>query len=120
MDSLSRVMNRCLLGVSPDTTVAEAAQLATRYDVEHLLVLEGDDLVGMLDTRELENVPREAPVFDHMRAPVRTISANSSVREAAELMNRWAVQCLPVVAGGLLLGVVTRDRLLPHLEASAS
>lgn len=117
MSRIAEVMSRSLLGVSPSTSASEASRLAFEHGVDHLLVLEGDDLVGVVSAGDLQRAQPLAAVLDCMAAP-RTVSANSSVEEAADLMRRCAVGCLPVVAGGLLLGVVTRERLRRHPIAS--
>ncbi len=54
---------------------------------------------------------------DIMSAPVRTIGPDTSMRDAGELMARWGHGGLPVIDGGVLVGLVTRkdiDKALRH------
>jgi len=46
-----------------------------------------------------------------MRSPIPTLSANATVEEARALMSRTGLDCIPVGAEGLVLGLDTLDRL---------
>lgn len=116
MVHVARVMNRELVGVSPSTRCDEAEAKAVASGVDYLLVLDCDDLVGVTSVTALHQAGTMAMVSDCMSPELQTISVSASVDEAAELMRRCDVGCLPVVAGGLILGVVTRDQVAetPH------
>ncbi len=54
---------------------------------------------------------------DIMSAPVRTVTPETSMRDAAELMGKWGHGGLPVEEAGKLVGLVTRkdvDKALRH------
>jgi CBS domain-containing protein len=100
--------------------VAEAEAIAAARGVRHLLVVEDDDLVGITSTGDLHKTSGTGMVSECMTAPVRTISANATISDAAELMQHCDVGCLPVVAGGLILGMVTRDAVLANRTSSGA
>ena len=106
-----RVMQRSLVGVGPFTPAPEAERVAVSQGVEHLLVLDCDDLVGVASVSDLHRAGSRATVSECMAVPLRTVSASASVEEAAEIMRESELGCLPVVAGGLILGLVTREQL---------
>ena len=54
---------------------------------------------------------RKVPVSAWMSAPVITVGATASLEEAADLIRERSIGCLPVVVGGLIVGVVTRGDL---------
>ncbi|MFI5102521.1 MAG: CBS domain-containing protein [Terriglobales bacterium] len=57
------------------------------------------------------------PVRDVMRAPVQTVAPDLSVQEAAKLMRRGRIGCLPVVnAQQELIGIITESDLLKIVE----
>ncbi len=57
------------------------------------------------------------PVRDVMRAPVQTVAPDQSVQEAASLMRRGKIGCLPVVnAQQELIGIITEYDLLKIVE----
>lgn len=54
---------------------------------------------------------------DIATAPVRTVAPSTTMREAGQLMERWGHGGLPVVADGVVVGVVTRkdvDKAVRH------
>lgn len=104
-------MRRDVVGVSPVTRAHEAEAVAMASGVEHLLVFDWEHLVGVASLTALRRAGEAATVSDCMVAPATTISASASVEQAADLMRTSDLSCLPVVAGGLILGVVTRDQL---------
>ncbi len=58
-----------------------------------------------------------------MTSPVLSVSADMPVLEAAKLMKEKRIERLPVVDGGRLLGIVTKDRVLrasPSMATSLS
>ncbi len=61
---------------------------------------------------DLERAPPRVPISRLVRKPLVTVEAAATAAAAAELMRTKAVGCLPVLSGGLLLGVVTRSDLL--------
>jgi acetoin utilization protein AcuB len=111
MKTIANVMSRCLVATSPGTSVAEAADLASEKGIRHLLVMESEELVGVLCTCDLCDVDPKARVSRCMSAPVETVGATATLDEAATLMRRRGVGCLPVTVGGLVVGIVTRSDL---------
>ncbi|HEY3449529.1 MAG TPA: CBS domain-containing protein [Myxococcales bacterium] len=107
------MMRRAVVGVSPRTGAHEAEAMAMASGVDHLLVFDWEHLVGVASLTALRQAGQAATVSDCMVVPVTTISASASVEQAADLMRSNEVTCLPVVAGGLILGMVTRDQLDP-------
>lgn len=107
-------------------TVREWEELGLSSDLmrfrrfRHLPVLDARDrVVGVLARVDLVEAaarpgnPRLLPVYDVMHRPPVTIEPDASVEEAASLMRRRQIHCLPVVdAQGRLLGIVTDSDLL--------
>ena len=110
--------------VTPDATVAEAAAELHRCGCSALVVLDGDDLVGLLTERDLVRVivdgidPASALVRDRMRADVVTVAPDTDPMQARELMGRHGLRHLPVVDGGRVVGLIEqaepRTGVHPH------
>ena len=102
--------------VSPETLVAEAAQLMASEDVGALPVLDGEQLSGMITDRDIViraiakgNDPRGMPVREVSTREVVTVGPEEDLSEALRLMASHQVRRLPVVdAGNRLIGVVAQ------------
>ena len=108
---LDGIMTIPLVAVAADTGVVEAADLAEYEGVHHLLVMDGEDLVGVVCEYDLILAGPAAVVHDCMSAPPYCIDAAATLADAAQVMQDRAIGCLPVVAGGFVLGIVTRGDL---------
>jgi CBS domain-containing protein len=105
--------------VSPDTPVAEAAQLMEAEDVGALPVLDGEVLVGMLTDRDIVvravakgKDPRGMPVRDVATRELVGVHPDQSLDDALRVMAQHQVRRLPVVdAENRLVGVVSQADL---------
>lgn len=107
--------------------VAEALMLVSH--IRHVPILEEDGtVVGMVSSRDIFRsalafalgygdrgrtaVQRLVKVKDVMVEPVVTIGPDASLAQAARLMVDGKIGCLPVIASGKLVGIVTEIDLL--------
>lgn len=111
MTLVSDVMNRSLVAVRPDASMAEAAGLVRRTGAEHVLVVDEQFLVGILCARDVRGARPEERVASNMRAAVSTVRPDIGVDEAAVTLVSSGVGCLAVAVGGLLLGTVSEAEL---------
>jgi CBS domain-containing protein len=108
MTLVSEAMSRAFTTVPSDASAAQAAALATSSGADHLLVVDEENLVGVVCCDC--DLARAAPgdlVADLMTVPVFTVRPDVPLEEAALTMRDCRVGCLPVATGGLLLGVLT-------------
>jgi acetoin utilization protein AcuB len=106
MRLVAEEMSRRVVTVPLEATVAEAADVARREGVEHLIVLDGEALAGVVCTHDLGEASAGEIVAECMTLPVLTVRPDADVEEAAATMDECGVGCLPVVVGGLVLGVL--------------
>ncbi len=98
--------------IAPEATVAEAASVMQQRHVSALVVLEGDVLVGILSERDLLAVivdgddPASVLVRRRMTVDVVTVAPDIDTMAARELMGRHNVRHLPVVDGGIVVGMI--------------
>lgn len=102
--------------VTPDTPVAEAAQLMATEDVGSLPILDGEQLAGMVTDRDIV-IRAVAKGKDTNSMPVRevasrdlvTVHADDDLSNALQLMASHQVRRLPVVDDdNTLVGVVAQ------------
>ena len=100
-----------LFTLTPDTVVGSALRLASTKRVRHFLVIEDGNLTGIVCHSDLRQVRETSLVGACMKTPVLCIGPDTTVKDAADIMEQNEVGCLPVVTGAFLVGMITRDRL---------
>lgn len=133
--SVKDFMTRKVVYISPDTTIAHAADLMREQDLHRLPVIENDKLVGLvtegtiaeaspskatsLSIYEMNYLLNKTKVKDVMIKDVITVSAYASLEDATYLMYKNKVGILPVVDNNQLYGVITdRDIFAAFLQVS--
>jgi predicted transcriptional regulator len=110
-------MSHPVLTVLPETTVRDALALAGQWQVRHVVVVQSGDLVGVACLCDLEDALPYDFVGAWMSRPAIAAGPHHSVEDAAQLMGRHAIGCLPVVQEGCVVGIVTRaDLRRDHVE----
>ena len=106
-----------VIRISPGETVKEAADLMTRYNINVLLVMDGNDGLKGYVTRQivekavffsLENIE----ITEYMNIDVHTIHPGAGLKEVQELIIKNRLRILPVVEANKVQGVITRTDLL--------
>lgn len=99
---------------SPEATVYEALKLMADKNVGALVVLEGDQLKGVISERDYARkvilkgkFSKETPVSEIMSTDVVTVLLHQSIEECMALMTTRRVRHLPVLEGDKLLGVIS-------------
>ncbi len=111
--------------ISPQASIREAASLMNKERVSSLLVMSGDQLVGVVTDRDLRSrcvaagVEPTRPVADIMTTRVHTIGPAMLGFEALMRMTRLNVHHLPVVDGQRVVGMVSTTDLVRHESANA-
>lgn len=134
------VMTPGPITVSPDTRLRELAHLLTEHHISGVpvvdgaghcvgVVSEGDLLVKQLSRPLSRRLPLEwilgerhdagelrrraaTTAAEAMTSPAITITADRPIREAAALMVDRAINRLPVVANGRVVGIITRSDMV--------
>jgi CBS domain-containing protein len=114
---VSEIMTNAAVIDQPDDTLAEAARKMWQQQTGSLLVIDGEDLVGILTERDiLKAVATGMPLDDTrisqvMSKDLVTVGPGTSLREAARVMaERW-IRHLPVLDNGKLVGVISQRDL---------
>lgn len=133
--SVKDFMTRKVVYISPDTTIAHAADIMREQDLHRLPVIENDKLVGLvtegtiaeaspskatsLSIYEMNYLLNKTKVKDVMIKDVITVSGYASLEDAVYLMYKNKVGILPVVDNEQLYGVITdRDIFAAFLHVS--
>ena len=131
-ENIKKIMITPVITVKPDDRVIHARRLLIDHNIARLPVVEEGKVVGIIADREIafafatlrksislghqQNRLRNLLVKDIMRSPAITARDNITIRDAAELMIKHEIGCLPIVGGNnKIKGIVTRTDLLKHL-----
>lgn len=108
------VMTTQVACVQPQDTVQKAAQLMKDHDVGAVPVCSGSSLVGIVTDRDITlrcvaqgKDIRQAPVSDVMTANPVSVSADTDVQQAAQIMSSKQIRRLPIVENNSLVGMVS-------------
>ena len=128
-------MRRKVVYISPDTTIAHAADIMRDQKLHRLPVIENDKLVGLvtegtiaeaspskatsLSIYEMNYLLNKTKVKDVMIHNVVTVSKYASLEDATYLMLKNKIGILPVVDNEQVYGIITdRDIFKAFLEVS--
>jgi CBS domain-containing protein len=126
--TVAQIMARNPESVTADATVRDAAQLMRDADIGDVVVLETERLVGILTDRDIavRVVAEDKDISTTTVGEVcsgqglATVTPDTSVDAAAQLMREKAIRRLPVVEGDRVVGVVSiGDLAIERDEKSA-
>ncbi|HEX5055942.1 MAG TPA: CBS domain-containing protein [Gammaproteobacteria bacterium] len=139
--SVQEIMTKSVISVGVQDTLSTVKEIFDNAGFHHLLVVEGEELIGVVSDRDLlkaisPNIgtPLETPddtltlekrVYQIMSTDLIVLTDNACVADAVNTFNNHVISCIPVVDGQQRpVGIVSwRDilRILPvHREEVAS
>ena len=120
---VSEIMTAGVQTVKPGTPAARARDRMRKNHIHHLLVQQGDELVGLLSARDLARGARRTTaaktmvVADLMTPQVVIVTPDTPVHQAADLMRGRSIGSLIVVDRGRAVGILTVSDLLERIDA---
>jgi CBS domain-containing protein len=115
MTTVREVMSTDLVTVEPSTMMIEAVRGMSTARVGSVLVLEDGALVGIFTERDVlrafaqmhADPARVSPMSKAMTRDPLTIGPNATVGEAMDGMLDGGFRHLPVMEGGMIVGIVS-------------
>ncbi|HKC16921.1 MAG TPA: CBS domain-containing protein [Steroidobacteraceae bacterium] len=105
---------RAIYSIGPDAPVLEAVRLMAEYGVGALLVMTGDELVGVISERDyarkvilMGRSSSDTPVHQIMTKEVFTVEPGLAVEKCMEIMTNRRFRHLPVVEAGRVIGMLS-------------
>ena len=130
--TVKEIMSKDLTVVSPTERLVHARRLMIESHVGRLPVVEDDELVGMITSKDLmrafidfrKNVPekhqksqiKEVLVEDIMSSNPQYVSKEMSISEVSNIMIETGYNGLPVVDAGEVIGIITQTDILRLIE----
>lgn len=123
---------------SDPTTIERSAPISEAYGLlrnapfHHLVVVEGDDPVGMLATSDILRlvydvdgaddralrtfIDHQFTIDDAMTEELRTVTSDATIRDAAAQLADGSIHSVLVMDGDRLSGIVTTTDLARHVR----
>ena len=133
---VKEMMSTEVVVVGRNDDLSQVEDLMVSKKLRHVPVVENGELVAIVSQRDLFKAMMSSTmgygdkaqkaylhsvrVKEMMTYPVVTVTPDTSVGEAADLMVHKGIGCLPVVEGTQLVGVVTKTDLLRCLHSLSS
>jgi CBS domain-containing protein len=114
---VSEIMTEAAVTDRADDTLHEAARKMWEQQTGSLLVMDGDELLGIITERDILRAVAtgrpldETRVSDAMTKDVETVPPAMTLRDAAALMAEKWIRHLPVVERGTVVGIISQRDL---------
>jgi len=110
--------------IAPDATVYDAIHLLAEKEIGALLVLDGEQLIGVISERDYarqiilkDKSSRGTQVRDIMTTHVVTTTPENDVADCMAMMTDKRIRHLPVLDDGKLVGVLSIGDLIRSIIA---
>jgi|SRR2546425_3202034 len=124
---LKSKLDQTVYTVWPSASVFDAVKLMTQKNLGALLVLDGDEFIGIISERDCarkmvlaDRSSKETPVRDIMSSPVQYVSPSHTNEECMALMTEKRLRHLPVMDNGKLIGLVSIGDLVKDIISEQS
>ena len=102
------------IAIAPEEPVLEAIQLMADHHIGAVLVMRGNELLGILSERDYARKvilkgrsSAETAAWEIMSSPVVTVAPTDSVNTCMRVMTDRRIRHLPVLEGGQVVGVLS-------------
>lgn len=118
MTRVDEIMNRRVVTVAPEMTLAAVVELFTENHIGGAPVVAADGrVIGMISELQLLDVvfdldARKTPVSAYMSPKVECLLPQDTLSHAAQMFALYSFRRLPVIDEGRLVGIVTRRDLM--------
>jgi CBS domain-containing protein len=115
MKTVGGIMTVPVRTISPEETIAQAAEIMKKNRIGCLVVLKKDEPIGIITERDItyklvaEGKGGDTKVSKVMTKDLKTVGEDKSLTDAAKLMAAHVIRRLPVIQKGKLVGIVTID-----------
>jgi CBS domain-containing protein len=123
-----------VFNVPPTATVFSAIELMSEKNIGGVVVIENGNLVGIFTERDYARKlilkgksSRDTPIGELMTKNLITVTPESTIQEAMQLMSNKKIRHLPVLENGKLCGIISisdvvrfimeeQKEIIEHLE----
>lgn len=119
------LMSRSVKSLPLGASIQEARELMTRYNFNAVPIVQGDGKVAGILTRQVVEKAahhrlHRVSVAEVMNSDIEQVAPTASLQELQRVIVDHQQRSVPVVAQGILIGVVTRTDLLRYMLGNTS
>ena len=128
MKKVADILNRkgkSTIAVSPQTTVIDALRLMADKNIGSVLVMSGDDYLGLMTERDYSRKiilvgrsSNDTTVADIMSTDLPSVQPNDSIDHCMQLMSEKHIRYLPVFTNGKVGGIVSINDVVQEIILS--
>ena len=127
---VSAIMSKNIIALNTVDDLMTAEALFKRHKIRHMPVVSGEFIIGMLSYSDLLRISYpdvsddehnvDSVVYNMftieqvMVKNVVTITSETTIKEAAEILAKREFHALPIVDDGILVGIITTTDLLNY------
>ena len=125
MRNVSQIIDRKggqVVSVARQAPVLEAIRVMAEHHIGAVLVMEGDQLLGIVSERDYARKvilqgrsSHDTPVAVIMSSPVVCVGPHDSIAECMSIMTEKHIRHLPVVEGERVIGVISIGDLVKEM-----
>ena len=122
-EQVKDIMSKELVTISKERSALDAAKIMTDKGVSSLIVLAGDQPVGIVTERDfikkicLKELQLSEVQIGHIMSKIRTYATpDTSIEVAVQRMINNRIRRLPIIDDDKLVGIVTVTDLAKHLR----
>ena len=127
VSSILQQKGKAVWSVAPESTVFDAIKLMAEKNIGALLVLSGEQLLGVVTERDYTRKvalkgrsSKETLVREIIASPVLTVTPQHSIEECMKLMTENRSRHLPVVENSKVLGIISIGDLVNWIISAQS
>lgn len=115
------IMTKALISVNLSTISFQIAKMMQQGGIGAIIVKENENPVGIVTDRDFatriaaNKLPFETPAEKIMSSPLISINHDSTISEAAEMMNSKKIRKLAVTENNKIIGIITSTDLVNQL-----
>lgn len=116
---VKEAINQKVIVIEPHATVADAAMLMANNNIGSVVVVEGENPIGIITERDItysvaaiDLKPSLVTVKNIMSKNLKIISPNDILTKASKIMVKYNIRRLPVIENGKLVGIISNKDIL--------
>lgn len=103
------------LWINPEHQIKTAIVLMRGHNVQGLGVKDGEKFIGVVFMEDIIGLPENETIDKHIRRDIESVTLDTSLRKAAEIMGAKKLPRVPVIENDIFFGILNAQDILQDL-----